>query len=254
MEIRVGILTAPHIDFAQRERSFLLRNVRIGIGFHWDRLEDQEFAGKLEILHNADGTETAVNIIDLEQYLESVISSEMSADSPMELLKAHAIISRGWAMRAIEANRVSASKMRSAAFESNGHVGFDVCADDHCQRYEGLRRMNERAVQAVLTAQDRVPGGAEHLIARVRKGPSLIVAQGVFSRSADGVERTLHEGENRFAAIELPAGFVHQQPARNAVGLGLRAGHEQHYEHPCRQSSQHRIPSLCGLRHYNTAR
>lgn len=156
MTIRVGILTAPHIDFEQREHTFLLRNVRIGIGFHWDRLEDQEFAGRLEILHNADDTETAVNIIDLEQYLESVISSEMSADSPMELLKAHAIISRGWAMRAIEANRASASKMRNAAFESNGHIGFDVCADDHCQRYEGLRRMNERAIEAVRATRGQV--------------------------------------------------------------------------------------------------
>ena len=65
MNIRVGILTAPKIEWEQRERTFLLRNVRIGIGFHWDRHEDQEFAGELEILHNPDGTETAVNIIDL---------------------------------------------------------------------------------------------------------------------------------------------------------------------------------------------
>ena len=72
----------------------MLKNVRIGIGFHWDRHEDQEFAGKLEIHDNPDGTQTAINTIDLEDYLCSVISSEMSADSPMELLKAHAVISR----------------------------------------------------------------------------------------------------------------------------------------------------------------
>ena len=161
MNIRVGILTAPKIDFEQRENSFVLHNVRIGIGFHWDRHEDQEFAGRLEILHNADGTKTAVNVIDLEDYLCSVISSEMSANSPMELLKAHAVISRSWAIRAIAANKraerplCSKSKVEST-FESNGHIGFDVCADDHCQRYEGLTRMNTRAVEAVRATAGQV--------------------------------------------------------------------------------------------------
>jgi len=158
MNIRVGILTAPKIEWEQRERTFLLRNVRIGIGFHWDRHEDQEFAGELEIMHNPDGTETAVNIIDLEDYLCSVISSEMSANAPMELLKAHAVISRSWAIRAIEANKSSenTNHIGNAAYESNGHIGFDVCADDHCQRYEGLSRMNERAVAAVRATQGQV--------------------------------------------------------------------------------------------------
>jgi SpoIID/LytB domain protein len=134
MNIRVGILTAPKIEFELREHTVLLKNVRIGIGFHWDRYEDQEFAGSLEIRTNPDGTQTAINTLDLEDYLCSVISSEMSANSPMELLKAHAVISRSWAMRAIE---------------KPNHEGYHVCGDDHCQRYEGLRRMNERAVQAV---------------------------------------------------------------------------------------------------------
>lgn len=156
MNIRVGILTAPHIDFEQREKTFILRNVRIGIGFHWDRCEDQEFAGQLEIIRNTDGTETAVNIIDLEEYLCSVISSEMSANANMELLKAHAVISRSWALRAIEANRTTTGQIRHVAYEQNGHIGFDVCADDHCQRYEGLGRMNNRAVEAVLATQGEV--------------------------------------------------------------------------------------------------
>ena len=141
MKIRVGILTAPHIEFEQREHTFLLKNVRIGIGFHWDREEDQEFAGTLEIRNNADGTQTAINTIDLEEYLCSVISSEMNANSPMELLKAHAVISRSWAIRAMQ---------------KPNHEGFDVCADDHCQRYEGLRRMNERAVEAVRATAGQV--------------------------------------------------------------------------------------------------
>ena len=140
-QIKVGILTAPKIEFEQRENTFVLKNVRIGIGFHWDRYEDQEFAGTLDIRNNADGTQTAINTIDLEDYLCSVISSEMSANSPMELLKAHAVISRSWALRAIE---------------HPNHDGYHVCGDDHCQRYEGLRRMNERAVQAVRETAHQV--------------------------------------------------------------------------------------------------
>ena len=141
VKIKVGILTAPHIEFEQREKTFVLKNVRIGIGFHWDRYEDQEFAGELEIRVNPDGTHTAINTIDLEDYLCSVISSEMSANSPMELLKAHAVISRSWAIRAME---------------HPNHEGFHVCADDHCQRYEGLRRINERAVEAVCATKGQV--------------------------------------------------------------------------------------------------
>ena len=140
-QIKVGILTAPHIEFEQRANTFILKNVRIGIGFHWDRHEDQEFAGQLEIRNNPDGTQTAINTIDLEDYLCSVISSEMNANSPMELLKAHAVISRSWAIRAMQ---------------KPNHEGFHVCADDHCQRYEGLRRMNERAVEAVNATRGQV--------------------------------------------------------------------------------------------------
>lgn len=141
MTIRVGILTAPHIDFEQREHTFILKNVRIGIGFHWDRTEDQEFEGKLEIRTNPDGTQTAINTLDLEDYLTSVISSEMSADSPIELLKAQAVISRSWAIRAMQ---------------KPNHEGFHVCGDDHCQRYEGLRRRSQRAVQAVRETAGQV--------------------------------------------------------------------------------------------------
>ena len=157
MNIRVGILTAPKIEFEQRERTFVLKNVRIGIGFHWDRHEDQEFAGTLEIksvpnpvMQGGKPWQVAVNTIDLEDYLCSVISSEMNADSPMELLKAHAVISRSWAIRAI-ANKPHARMVNGKMIND-----FDVCADDHCQRYEGLRRMNERAVEAVRATAGQV--------------------------------------------------------------------------------------------------
>ena len=141
MTIRVGIVTAPHIDYELREHTFVLHNVRIGIGFHWDQTEDEEFEGELEILHNADGTETAVNIIDLESYISCVICSEMSADSPLELLKAHAVISRSWVLRNIG---------------HTGHVGYDVCADDHCQRYNGIRRRSALGLQAVEETKGEV--------------------------------------------------------------------------------------------------
>ena len=145
-QIKVGILTAPHIEWEQRENTFVLKRVRIGIGFHWDRHEDQEFQGTLTIRNNPDGTQTAINTLDLEDYLCSVISSEMNADSPMELLKAHAVISRSWAIRAIDNYHTPASN----------HPFFHVCADDHCQRYEGIRRMNQRAVEAVRATEGQV--------------------------------------------------------------------------------------------------
>lgn len=137
--LKVGIVTAPHIDYEQREHTFLIHNVRIGIGFHWDQYEDQEFEGRLEIITNADGSQTAINHIDLEDYLTSVISSEMSADSPMELLKAHTIIARSWVLRNL-----------------GKHGIYDVCGDDCCQRYEGILRRNERALRAVRETQGLV--------------------------------------------------------------------------------------------------
>ena len=167
-EIAVGVMTAPKIEavipgpHSTPERpTFLLKNVRIGIGFHWDRLEDQEFEGTLEIRDNADGTQTVINRLDVEDYLSSVITSEMSATSSLELLKAHAVISRSWVLKPIlhpqreannakpstcshqrEANNVSESE-HIVWYERDAHEGFDVCADDHCQRYEGITRRDE---------------------------------------------------------------------------------------------------------------
>lgn len=141
MNIRVGILTAPKIEFERREHTFVIHNVRIGIGFHWQQFEDEEFEGELEIISNPDGTQTAVNIIDLEDYLTSVISSEMSADAPLELLKAQAVIARSWVLRAIG---------------HTSHTSFDVCADDHCQRYYGIARRNARAIEAVKATKGEV--------------------------------------------------------------------------------------------------
>ena len=156
-EIAVGVMTAPKIEavipgpHSTPERpTFLLKNVRIGIGFHWDRLEDQEFEGTLEIRDNADGTQTAINRLDVEDYLSSVITSEMSATSSLELLKAHAVISRSWVLRPIISPSKGTDKPDLSDpdrhviwYERDAHEGFDVCADDHCQRYEGITRRDE---------------------------------------------------------------------------------------------------------------
>jgi len=103
------------------EPSFVLEGVTIGKDFHWQRQQVQKFAGSLRFFVEGEGI-TAVNRIGIEDYLLSVISSEMKASASLELLKAHAIISRSWVM----------TNLRS-------HANYDVCADDHCQRYQGLR-------------------------------------------------------------------------------------------------------------------
>ena len=114
------------------EPSFILYNVPIGIDFHWERLQDQKFAGSLKFIAEGDKV-TAINRIGLEDYLVSVISSEMRASASLEFLKAHAVISRSWAMARMQ-DRHNPEQAESAV----PHQHYDVCADDHCQRYQGL--------------------------------------------------------------------------------------------------------------------
>lgn len=133
------------------EASFTLKDVVIGINFHWERKEDQQFQGALKLIVR-DGLITAINLIKVEDYLTSVISSEMSATASMELLKAHAVISRSWLLAQIEKNKeILASKEKYSTFtetddelirwyDREDHNDFDVCADDHCQRYQGITR------------------------------------------------------------------------------------------------------------------
>lgn len=154
VNIRVGILTAPDIRWEQRPEGVLLHDVRIGIGFHWDRTEDQLFEGTMEIRDNGDGTKTAINTLDVEDYLTSVITSEMAATSNIELLKAHAVISRSWVLWPMWGETASLKDASGEGwcdtpdrhvvwYERDTHVGYDVCADDHCQRYEGITRRDE---------------------------------------------------------------------------------------------------------------
>jgi len=147
------------------ESSFELNDVTIGISFHWERKEDQTFKGSLEILAH-DGKLWAINHIPLEDYLISVISSEMKATSNPELLKAHAIISRSWLMAQIEKSKKlnhSGEKYNCITeteeeyirwYDREDHLLFDVCADDHCQRYQGITRQSSAlAEQAVASTR-----------------------------------------------------------------------------------------------------
>ncbi len=114
------------------EPTFILYNVPIGIDFHWQRTQNQKFAGSLKFIAEGDNV-TAINRLGLEDYLLSVISSEMSAGASLEFLKAHAVISRSWALARMEGRRHP-----ELAESAVPHSNYDVCADDHCQRYQGL--------------------------------------------------------------------------------------------------------------------
>jgi len=134
-----------------QQDSFWLKDVVIGINFHWERKEDQQFKGALKLIVE-DNVITAINIIKVEDYLTSVISSEMSATASLDLLKAHAVISRSWLLAQIEKNKeLTEKKAEYSTFTQNDeelirwydredHLNFDVCADDHCQRYQGITR------------------------------------------------------------------------------------------------------------------
>ena len=138
--------------------SFQLKDVIIGLHFHWERRENQRFQGGLKFIMEENGI-TAINIVTLEDYLKSVISSEMSATSSEELLKAHAVISRSWLLAQIEKNKEIKDKYQTSFvtpteivrwYDREDHSLFDVCADDHCQRYQGITRQSTPLVSAAV--------------------------------------------------------------------------------------------------------
>ena len=138
---------------------FELHHVVIGVQFHWEREETQRFKGKLKIFVK-NGMLTVVNILSIEDYLLSVISSEMSATSSLELLKTHAVISRSWLLAQIEKGK----QLKDASYQTfkrneegyirwydrEDHSDFDVCADDHCQRYQGITKVSSPQVYEAL--------------------------------------------------------------------------------------------------------
>lgn len=147
----------------EEKASFLLQNVTIGIGFHWQRHENQRFRGGVELI-TEDKKIRVINNVKAEEYLRSVISSEMKATSSLELLKAHAVISRSWLLAQIEKrNNIEATatvyqsetntdEERIKWYDREEHDNYDVCADDHCQRYQGITRASTQAVNEAVEA------------------------------------------------------------------------------------------------------
>ncbi len=140
---------------------FRLFHVIIGSRFHWERREDQIFHGDLVLRRSGHGTIAAINEIPMEDYLTSVISSEMSAAAPIEFLKAHAILSRSWLLAALgrrgktkgqpgRASEMTAEEEVLRWYDREEHDLFDVCADDHCQRYQGITKAFTPAVEAAV--------------------------------------------------------------------------------------------------------
>lgn len=161
------------------EPSFILYGVTIGVDFHWERMVTQKFAGTLKFIVDG-GKVTAVNIVGVEDYLLSVISSEMKASAGLEFLKAHAVISRSWVMAQVEHRQSHVSRTPGPScpvsepvegaeeyikwFDHDDHTLFDVCADDHCQRYQGLtmavgdtvRKAVDQTWGLVLTSEGKI--------------------------------------------------------------------------------------------------
>ena len=143
------------------DASFSLNDVTIGVNFHWERKETQVFEGTLHIVVEADKI-VAINELPVEKYLTSVISSEMSATSSLEFLKAHAVISRSWLLAQIERRRqrenggdnffsfIKKDDELIRWYDRDDHTIFDVCADDHCQRYQGITRQNSHSVEQAI--------------------------------------------------------------------------------------------------------
>ena len=143
------------------QSSFTLEDVTIGVNFHWERKEAQTFLGKLRFIVQ-DNNICAINELPVETYLTSVISSEMRATSSLELLKAHAVISRSWLLAQMEQRKAENNNVEKQPsffktdeeivrwYDREDHKRFDVCADDHCQRYQGITKAaNKHVVEAI---------------------------------------------------------------------------------------------------------
>lgn len=181
--------------------SFKLKGVMIGKQFHWQKKETQVLLGSLKLIIE-DAKITAINIIPVERYLESVISSEMSATSSMELLKAHAIISRSWLLAQME-KRTSISSSDGDYqsviktddelikwYDREDHTLYDVCADDHCQRYQGITRMHAHNAQDAVTNTRGIALVYNNLVCDTR-----------FSKSCGGISESF---ENVWEPINHP--------------------------------------------------
>lgn len=145
-----------------KDSSFVVRDVVIGIDFHWEQKQDQRFHGALRLKLSAGQRLTIINDVPVEAYLTSVISSEMSATADAELLKAHAVISRSWLLAQMpdwkrpriksepKIETVNGERQLIRWYDQESHTEFDVCADDHCQRYQGIGKATSPLVFDVI--------------------------------------------------------------------------------------------------------
>ena len=165
-----GVYEALVFEPIEEKASFSLKDVIIGINFHWERAETQTFLGTLRLITEGESV-CAVNELPVEKYLESVISSEMKATSGIELLKAHAVISRSWLLAQMQNRQQAAGKsgcqcgVEAVAgegelirwYDRQDHTLFDVCADDHCQRYQGItKETSDNVAKAVGATRGEV--------------------------------------------------------------------------------------------------
>ncbi len=180
--------------------SFDIKDVVIGINFHWERKENQRFKGAIKLIVE-NGQLTIINRINVEDYLTSVISSEMSATASEELLKAHAVISRSWLLNPLQEQKTKDKRQKTKDkklstvnytmwYERDAHTNFDVCADDHCQRYQGITKAGTKAVIKAIEATRGEVLMYENLICDAR-----------FSKSCGGASETF---ENCWAPEHYP--------------------------------------------------
>ncbi len=164
----IADLTAGALSFTPNieDSSFTVHDVVIGIGFHWEQKLDLTFTGSCRLIPDGNNV-VVINDIDIEQYLKSVISSEMSATASPTLLRAHAIISRSWVLAQILAKKSPKSQSPTLSYKTGNtasedeiikwydhddHTLYDVCADDHCQRYQGITRITTPQAEAAVEA------------------------------------------------------------------------------------------------------
>lgn len=156
-----------------------VKGVTIGNNFHWQDKKTFRYKGTMKVIRNNHSPATLVNVLPLEQYLQSVVCSEMSATCAVEFIRAHTIISRSWALRKLQrgrgrnegiAGRICSDDCIRSWEESSDHrdSGYDFCSDDHCQRYQGVEDITEHVAEAVRSTEGIVLADAEGEIADTR--------------------------------------------------------------------------------------
>lgn len=167
--IRVGIKTAGKPDIEKKEGYSLLKNMLIGDGFHWQQTLQVKLPGMVVVLPenesevNEESHVSLINELPVEKYLECVVGSEMNPNAPAEFLKAHAVISRSWALgKVLKCHHEERDGMieRESCLvgwdDTSEHRGFDVCSDDHCQRYQGVQDIDPKTLNAIRSTSGEV--------------------------------------------------------------------------------------------------